>query len=183
MNGKNRKTPKSILISLKRMKYIWLIVLIWTSIITVLLVRDLNFINHESQNLAIKEARAYFKNEETFRFWAATHGGFYVPVTEHTPPNPYLSHIPERDLETPTGKQLTLMNPAWAVRQINENFAETNGVTGHITSLLPLRPENSPDNWERQSLESFEKGESEALEFTDIGGQLFLRLMKPLITQ
>ncbi len=183
MNGKNRKTPKSILISLMLMKYTWLIVLIWTLIIALLLVRDLNFINHENQNLAIREARAHFKKDEAFRFWAATHGGFYVPVTERTHPNPYLSHIPERDLETPTGKQLTLMNPAWAVRQMNEDFAETNGVTGHITSLLPLRPENSPDNWERQALESFEKGESEALEFTDIDGQPFLRLMKPLITR
>ena len=66
---------------------------------------------------------------------------------------------------------------------MNEDFAETYGVVMHNTSLLPLRPENSPDNWELQALESFEKGESEALEFTDIDDQPFLRLMKPLITQ
>lgn len=111
MNGKNKKTQKSITLSLELMKYTWLIVLIWTLILAVLIARDLYSINQENRNLAIREARAHFQKDETFRFWAATYGGFYVPVTDRTHPNPYLDHIPERDIETPTGKQLTLMNP------------------------------------------------------------------------
>lgn len=148
-----------------------------------LLFRDLAILNQSIRNLAIREARAHFQKDKAFRFWAATHGGFYVPITEHTPPSPYLAHIPERDIETPSGKKLTLMNPAWALRQMNEDFLETYGVFVHITSLLPIRPENAPDGWERLALESFETGETEVLEFVEFEGKPSLRLMKPLITQ
>ncbi|MEA1876517.1 MAG: DUF3365 domain-containing protein [Bacteroidota bacterium] len=164
-------------------KYTWWIFAIWTFIMGGLLLRDIVILKQATQNLAIREARAHFQKDEAFRFWSATHGGFYVPVDERTPPSPYLAHISERDIETPSGVQLTLMNPAYAVRQMNEDFAETYGVAGHITSLLPLRPENAPDNWEKIALESFERGESEVLEFTNVEGQPFLRLMQPLITQ
>ncbi|MCD4803357.1 MAG: PAS domain S-box protein [Anaerolineales bacterium] len=173
-----RKDPRR-----KLPKFTWWIVAIWTAILMGLLIRDLNTIKLASQNLALREARAHFQKDETFRFWSATHGGFYVPIDERTPPSPYLAHIPERDIETPSGEQLTLMNPAYALRQMNEEFAETYGVAGHITSLLPLRPENAPDDWERLALESFEVGKTEVLEFVEFAGQPSLRLMQPLITQ
>lgn len=57
-----------------------------------------------------------------------------------TASNPYLSHVSERDIETPSGQRLALMNPAYALRQINEEFADLYGVARHITSLNPLRP-------------------------------------------
>jgi signal transduction histidine kinase len=75
------------------------------------------------------------------------------------------------------------MNPAYIMRQLNEEFAELYKIPGHITSLDPLRPENAPDDWERSALEAFEEGESEILEISDIDGESYLRLMQPLITQ
>ncbi|MBT3322390.1 MAG: PAS domain S-box protein [Anaerolineae bacterium] len=167
----------------KFVKYTFWIALAWTLIIAGMLFRDLAMLKQFTQNLAIREARAHFQTDEAFRFWSATHGGFYIPVDERTPPSPYLAHIFERDIETPSGVQLTLMNPAYALRQMNEDFAEAYGVSGHITSLLPLRSENIPDNWERLALKSFEIGEIEALEFTEFEGEASLRLMQPLITQ
>jgi len=165
------------------MKYTWIVIIIWILVIGALLVRDLYSVKQATMNLATREARILFQKDEAFRFWSATHGGFYVPVSDRTFPSPYLTHIPERDIETSTGQKLTLMNPAWATRQMNEDFTETYGVTGHITSLLPLRLENSPDNWETQALKSFENGESEVFEFMNIEDQPFLRLMQPLVTQ
>ncbi|MCK5148996.1 response regulator [bacterium] len=167
----------------KLMKYTWCVVAAWTLILVGLLARDLAKLGQATHNLAIREALAHFQKDEAFRFWAATHGGFYVPTNERTPPNPYLAHIPERDIEKPSGMKLTLMNPAYALRQMNEEFASTYGVAGHITSLLPLRPENSPDDWEHQALESFETGEVEVREFTKFEGKSSLRLMRPLIVQ
>jgi len=75
------------------------------------------------------------------------------------------------------------MNPAYIMRQLNEEFAELYEIPGHITSLDPLRPENAPDDWERSALEAFEEGESEILEVTDIDGESYLRLMQPLIAE
>jgi hypothetical protein len=38
-----------------------------------------------------------------YRLWAAMQGGVYVPPSDKTPPNPYLAHIPNRDVETTEG--------------------------------------------------------------------------------
>jgi two-component sensor histidine kinase len=164
------------------MKYIWLYLLLWTLIVGFLYTNSISLIKKSTRKLALIEANAYFEKDKAFRFWAATHGGFYVPVSDRTKPSPYLSHIPERDIETPSGVKLTLMNPAWALRQMNEDFDKLNGF-GHITSLLPLRPENSPDNWEKMALETFENGNLEVDEIIDINEQPFLRFMKPLTAE
>ncbi len=172
---KNRKTGL--------LKYTWIIAAAWTLILIGLLSLDIAKLTQATENLAIREARTHFQKDKAFRYWATTHGGFYVPIDERTPANPKLSHIFERDIETPSGKKLTLMNPAYALRQMNEDFAETYGIFGHITSLLPLRPENSADVWETKALKSFETGESEVLEFTEFEGVRSLRLMSPLVVK
>ncbi len=120
-----------------------------------------------------------FKKELAFRQWAAMHGGVYVPVTTETPPNPYLSHVAERDVTAPSGKHLTLMNGAYMVRQVHD-FAERKfGQKGHTTSLKPLRPENAPDDWEREVLHLFENGKDEVVELAPIGKKPFVRFMRP----
>ena len=161
----------------------WWVVAVWTVLLGILLVLDITSLEKAGENLAIREAQVLIQKDEAFRFWAATHGGFYVPIDDRTPPSPYLAHIPEQNIETPSGVQLTLIDPVYALRQMNEIFSETYGVAGHITSLQPLRPENAPDDWERLALESFENGMTETIVFTELAGQPFLRLMQPLITQ
>ena len=172
------KSSRNLLI-----RFTLLLIAIWTVIIGSLLFRDLKLLSQASENLAKREALAHFQKDEAFRFWSAKHGGFYVVTNERTPPSPYLDHIPERDIETPSGVKLTLMNPAYALRQMLEEYKESYGVSGHITSLLPLRPENTPDDWERIALESFENGVTEFHEFIDLDGEPHLRFIKPLITQ
>jgi PAS domain S-box-containing protein len=133
--------------------------------------------------LAEKEAEASFNTDLVYRRWAASHGGVYVPATEKTPPNPYLKHIPERDLTTPSGRSLTLLNPAYMTRQIYELMAEQYGVLSHITSLNPIRPENKPDEWEKAALMQFAKGKTAVSSIGIIGGKAYLRYMQRLITE
>lgn len=163
-------------------RYSWIFAGVWTVVIAMLLYWNIQMIREHTRNLAINKARANFNKDQAFRFWASKHGGVYVPATEHTPPSPYLEHIPDRDIETPSGKQLTLMNPAYMIRQLNEDFGELFGVHGHITSLLLHRPENMPDEWERAALLQFEQGIKEISEFTTLDGQPYLRLMQPMYT-
>jgi len=160
----------------------WVVVLGWTVLVAVPFALNLRQVQHATLRMATNEARANFRKDLAFRGWAAGHGGVYVPVDEQTPPSPYLAHIPNRDITHPDGTPLTLMNPAYMVRQLNEDFAEFNGATGHITSLKLLRPENAPDEWERAALKTFERGEAESLEFTSIDGEPYLRLMQPVMT-
>jgi PAS domain S-box-containing protein len=155
----------------------------WTLVIIFLYTISSHSINYFAEQVAIIEARSQLRKDQAFRQWATGHGGVYVPVTTTTPPNPYLSHLPLRDITSPDGTRLTLMNPAYIIRQLNEQYAEMYGVTGHITSLKPLRPENKPDLWEQRALQAFEQGAQEELEFTEIKGEPYLRLMQPMITQ
>lgn len=164
-------------------RYAWILASVWTIVAALLLYWNFQTIQKHTHHLAIGEARANFNKDQAFRFWATRHGGVYVPITDHTPANSYLDHIPERDIETPSGKKLTLMNPAYMVRQLNEDYGELFGVYGHITSLNLHRPDNAPDMWEREALLEFERGEKEVSEITTIDGAPYLRLMRPMHTK
>ncbi len=161
----------------------WIAALVWTLVLAGLLAWQIHYIRSMNWEMAHSEARANFNKDQAFRFWASKHGGVYVPATAETPPNPRLDHVAERDIETPSGKQLTLMNPAYMVRQLNEQFRDLYGVVGHITSTKLLREENAPDDWERAALEAFEEGTTEVLSVAEIDGKPYLRLMQPMVAQ
>ncbi len=128
-------------------------------------------------------ARAQIDNDLLQRRWAASHGGVYVPVDATTPPSPYLNHIPERDIETPSGRKLTLINPAYMMRQVNELADTQSGIKRHITSLKPLRPENKPDPWEAAALQSIEQGQPSVQAVSDLDGVSYLRTLYPFIVE
>jgi len=157
--------------------------LIWSTLIIILLIWYDNKENERIIELAKKEALTAFKKDTAFRFWAAKHGGVYVPVTKETPENIYLKHIPERDIVTPSGKKLTLMNPAYMVRQLMTDYSLKNSTKGHITSLNFLNPINAPDDWESESLKKFEQGFKEVFELVPSSKGDTLRLMRPLIVK
>jgi PAS domain S-box-containing protein len=161
----------------------WALLIGWTIILVLILILKVMSTQETTADMAINEARAHFSRESALRSWASSHGGVYVPLSEATEPNPYLSHVPERDIVTPSGKSLTLMNPAYMMRQVNEYFSRYFGIAGHITSLKLMRPENAPDEWEQKALKVFDQGEPEYLEFTDFNGKPYLRLMQPLVAK
>jgi signal transduction histidine kinase len=136
------------------------------------------------RELALNQANLSLDKDMIYRRWATMHGGVYVPVTEQTPPNPYLKSIPERDITTPSGRKLTLMNPAYMTRQVFEVGKDNYGLRGHITSLTPLRPENEPDDWERSILTTFQQTQKHVVSSVELlNGQPYLRYMRALSTE
>ena len=164
-------------------RYITGLVVLWTLIVGTSLLWSIHNMRHEALNFAQAEARGIYNKDLVYRRWAALHGGVYVPVTEETPPNPYLSQVEERDITTPSGRKLTLMNPAYMTRQVLELGEEQFGLRGHITSLTPLNPQNAPDPWEIEALEAFTGGETEVTSVEMIDGKAYLRLMQHMITE
>lgn len=142
--------------------------------------------HHEHEStlaLARNEAVANINKDLTFRRWATGHGGVYVPLTEDTPSNPYLV-AGDKDVETTGGHKLTLMNPAYMVRQMQRLYSETFGIKGHITSLLPLNPSNKADPWETSVLQAFDAGErANVFATANIDGAPYVRAMMPMITE
>lgn len=155
----------------------------WSVVLGGFLAWDLHLARMHMEALAIKEARSNFNKDLAFRLWATRHGGVYVPIDERTPPNPGLAHLPERDITTPSGVELTLMNPAYMLSQIMEEYGDFYGVRGRITSLQPINIHNEPDGWEREALLRFELGVDEVMEFQGRGEDQVLRLMRPMHTQ
>jgi PAS domain S-box-containing protein len=164
-------------------RYLMIVIAVWSFLVCTSLLWNMHVLDKAIMKIAEAEARAHFKKDQAFRFWGASHGGVYVPVDKKTPPNPYLSHLPDRDIKKPSGETLTLMNPAYMVRQMMDEFLNLYGVAGHITSLKPLNPENAPDAWEKKALESMKLGETEVFETAEIKGKPYLRLLRPMITK
>jgi len=161
-----------------------LIVFISTAIVASYFWNRNQSIKNFSENLRM-QAKISFEKDVTFRRWNAMMGGVYVPVTDKIVPNPYLTEISikDRDLTTNSGKKLTLMNPAYMTRLVFELEMKETGIRSHITSINPIRKENSPDNWESESLVKFETGIKEVSSIKNIDGQPYFRYMRPLITE
>jgi diguanylate cyclase (GGDEF)-like protein/PAS domain S-box-containing protein len=161
----------------------WTFVAAWTVLIAGILIIRLVATRLEIQGLARAQAHTLLEVDQALRVWASQHGGVYVPINARTPPNPYLAHIPERDIVTPAGVQLTLMNPAYILRQFGQEFNAHAGFEGRITSLKPLNPFNAPDEWERDALIQLERGAPEVFAFTEKNRAPLLRVMRPMITE
>jgi diguanylate cyclase (GGDEF)-like protein/PAS domain S-box-containing protein len=153
----------------------------WTVIVAASLLWNILYTKNQTLAKSDVMARLAFEKDTAFRIWVTFHGGVYVPVTAETQSNPYLN-VPEKDVMLGSGKPITLMNPAYVMRQYYEKIEDKGGVKGHITSLKPLRPENKPDPWEEQSLQSFETGKKEATTIQTLGNTEYVRLMKPFVT-
>lgn len=163
--------------------YFWILLVLWTVFVGSVLLWSLFRQKYETEEVARIQARSSFEKDLVYRRWAAGHGGVYVPMTDKTPPNPYLSHIEERDITTPSGRVLTLVNPAYMTRQVHELGLEQYGSRGHITSLKPIRPANAADEWETKTLRAFEQGVKEVSSIEKLDNQNYMRLMRPMITE
>ena len=163
--------------------HFWGLISVWSLAIVIIFLSDCWHIDRTMEEIALIEARAYLDKDQSLRIWAASHGGVYVPVTAETPPNPFLEHVRERDIRTPQGRLLTLMNPAYMIRQIMAAYEKVHQVRGHITGLRYYRKETAPDDWEKMALAAFENGRQEVRQFTDSHGKECLRVMRPLVTE
>jgi two-component system cell cycle sensor histidine kinase/response regulator CckA len=155
----------------------------WTLLVTAAAIWSARTDWRTAESYARAAAEAGYQKDILYRRWAAGHGGVYVPVSPATPPSPWLAHLPERDLTTPSGRQLTLLNPAYMTRQVHELGQRDYGQRGHITSLNPLRPANTPDEWERASLQAFASGATEAASVVAGDDGAHLRYMRAMTTE
>ncbi|HIJ61785.1 MAG TPA: DUF3365 domain-containing protein [Rhodospirillaceae bacterium] len=153
--------------------------IVWTCAVSVSLWLALANESHQQEDLAIGEARTNALSNFGFRRWVSDHGGVYVIPDSMTPPNPYLK-VPNRDVVTTDGTALTLMNPAYVLRELTSR-----GYVGQarITSLKPLNPINTPDEWEVKALQRLETGEREVAEVIAGDGEPVARVMVALITE
>lgn len=144
-------------------KHIFFILgILWTALVVLSLMWNFRQIHNYILSDAKRLGKISIEKDLSYRCWNVMHGGVYVPITEDTPPNPYLSHVHNRDVITSEGMKLTLLNPGYMTRQVDEISRKFYGTKAHITSLDPIRHEHIPDQWEKKALSSFAQGKREA---------------------
>ena len=160
------------------------ILILWTIIIAAFMAFMINMEYEKAEEIGLNTVKAALQQDKIFRLWGNKHGGFYVPVSERTPPNPALAHVLKRDLSV-MDLNLTLMNPAYALRQMMQEYEGLYGLKGHLTSLKLLNPDNAPEKWEREILEGFDKGlkVEEKYLFLEENGMPILKAFEPFITE
>ena len=63
---------------------------------------------------------AILAKELAFYRWNAKAGGVYLPVSERIRPDPKLADVPDRDIRTPSGLQLTLTKPSVMMTELEK---------------------------------------------------------------
>ena len=177
------KDDDTATLSLRIKPYLITLFIVWTLLIVLSLITEIYQHRNNAIEVAKLENMATYNKDLAYRRWAASHGGVYVPITEITPSNPHLNHIKERDIATPSGRKLTLVNPAYMTRQVFELSKEQYGIRAHITSLKPINPYNAADQWETEALKSFESGAKDAVKVSKINGEPYMRLMMPMVVE
>jgi hypothetical protein len=159
-------------------RYFWVLAGAWTAIAAASLIWNLVQHAKEVSSVAAEAARVLLEKDMLYREWSILHGGVYV--ADAAPERSAAAMEEERQVRTPSGRILTLLNPAVVSRQMFEIQNQRLGIQGHITSLQPVRPANLPDTWERQVLQAFEKGRPETSVIENRQGARYFRLMRPL---
>ncbi len=139
---------------------LFLILFLWTAVSLVSLWWNLERIKEHNLDTMVQTARNFYQLVVIFREWNAKNGGVYVPVSEFTPPNPWLK-VPMRDIRVNDNLTLTLVNPAYMTRQVSYMTKYRGNVKIRMVGLKPMNPSNSPTPLEEEALKSFLGGKKE----------------------
>ena len=130
------------------------------------------------------EAESFAQLIVLTRHWNAEHGGVYVEKRPGVKSNPYLKELGiNPDIRTADGRILTMRNPAIMTREISQLAHRDNMAEFHMVSLRSLNPENRPDDFEKRSLERFERGERNIWQIERSGDKPVFRYILPLVTE
>jgi|GEM_PF-589258 len=161
--------------------YFYLVLCVWAVVMAGMFVWGAYESRRHLHQIAVAIAKAYFHTDSAIHRWASSHEGVYVPVSERMSPDPNLSHVPERDLQTPSGRQFTLLSAGCMCRQVQDHFVEVAGATSRVTCLKHAEHGTPPDEWEKEAIHGFQKGQTEALAVvSQDDGTKHVRLMKPV---
>ena len=168
-------------------KTLWTItlgaILIWSMILTGMLLTVIAAENRRVFDLARKEARTHCDKDLALQNWIAGRGGIYVDMDSGIRPSPYLMHIPEHVVDTTSGMRLTLMGPTDLLRQVMTEFSNHDGIKSRLINLQPLNPLNLADEWETRVLNRMRNGVKEIAEIASIDDEPFLRYMQAIATR
>ena len=145
-----------------------------------LLYQTSNLQNELVMEQARQQARILYKQILLTRQWVSDHQGLFLVKTAGVSENPYLD---DSMIRADDGTVFVKRNPAMVTRELSEYAAESGFCWFRITSLKPVNPANTPDDFERDAMERFKSGLSEYEAITDSPNGRVHRYIAPLMVQ
>lgn len=137
------------------------------------------------QDRLLQEGQAFFRQIDLTREWIDKHDGVYVKLVPGVEINPYLMQVPGLKvvIEDKDGEKYTFKHSPIVTGEISRMAAAKGIFKFKITSLDPINPDNTPDAFERASLEKFVGGAKEHYSLEESGKEVLFRYMAPFVLQ
>ncbi|MDW7771498.1 MAG: DUF3365 domain-containing protein [Desulfobulbaceae bacterium] len=129
---------------------------------------------------AHQQARILYKQIILTRQWISDHQGVFLIKTEGVAANPYLH---DSMMKADDGTVFVKRNPAMVTRELSEYAAKSGFCWFRITSLRPVNPANTPDDFERNAMLQLEQGAKEIDEVTATPEGRVHRYIAPLVVR
>jgi hypothetical protein len=125
-------------------------------------------------------AKAQFHLILLARRWNSDYGGVYVEKKPGVQSNIYLD---SPDIVTSDGKTYTVKIPVEMTKEISEYANREGAFRFHVTSLKPVNPKNSADDFEKKALARIMGGEEDVAWNEEKGNHIIYRYMGALYTE
>jgi hypothetical protein len=125
-------------------------------------------------------AEAQFQLILLARRWNSDYGGVYVEKGPGVLSNPYLD---SPDIVTSEGKTYTMKIPIEMTKEISDYANREGAFRFHVTSLNPVNPANSADDFERKALTRIMEGEEDVAWKEERGNHIIYRYMGALYSE
>lgn len=123
-------------------------------------------------------ANTYCDNIILSQKWNSEYGGVYVKKNSQDEKNAF-----EEEIQTTDGDTYTLVHPALMTKEISKLAKNKGDLQFHVSTLNPIDPEFTPDEFEHESLLRFKNGEEKtSTTIKSPDGKIYFRFMKPLHT-
>ena len=160
--------------------HILILMVLWTAVLIVSLRFGLSETEDNAAAQALAQARTAVEVGAMYRHWVESLDGIYAhtddPHIEPQTPEEFRRHAEAGD-----GTHLVRIGSADMTRRVYTSVAPESGLLVKIVTSHPMKPENMPDNWEREALNGLRHGRTEPVSaVVEVGGQKYMKLFSPL---
>jgi diguanylate cyclase (GGDEF)-like protein len=154
--------------------------LLWTALFAVMLFIEYPKQDAQFQQVMDLKTDLLIQRTQALIKWIGEHGGVYAAIDERELPGKSPSQQPGSDIETPTGRKLTLLNSSAFLRQISTVLEAEGGTRVRLIREPSLDPDLQLDDWEQRALAQLRAGGGKVKTIETRADSVRYRLMAPV---
>ncbi len=155
-------------------------IVLWIMVAGGSLLWNIHTVHRHFHQLALDKARTHLEKDMVFMHWGAQCSCDHLLHSSLIPSESIRTLDPARRVHILSSSLLKAGGDHATESRASAGSDTRDANWSRITSLQPLLPENTPDDWERSALQTIVNGAGEVHEVAEIDGAAHLRCMKPL---